>query len=258
MLGSRFYILFIAILLLTAIGVGAVPETVRLSNSMWTVDIVPESLAVEARPIDVETVMPISTEQTGFGDITEFSQEGNTVSWRLPERFLTVRFELIDDSLSVEFVQDQRTNEALSLTWPVIEDFESLRGYIFPFFEGNYVPKDHVIWRDFLSERGPINTTAGLSMPFWGLHLADRTLTYILTNPFNNQIHFNKTLTSGLGMQVSHAFTPNWEQRRYGLHISLGTASPVAPAKRYRHWLQQNAEFAVSYTHLTLPTIYSV
>ena len=242
MLGSRFYILFIAILLLTAIGVGAVPETVRLSNSMWTVDIVPESLAVEARPIDVETVMPISTEQTGFGDITEFSQEGNTVSWRLPERFLTVRFELIDDSLSVEFVQDQRTNEALSLTWPVIEDFESLRGYIFPFFEGNYVPKDHVIWRDFLSERGPINTTAGLSMPFWGLHLADRTLTYILTNPFNNQIHFNQTLTS-LGMQVSHTFTPNWEQRRYGLHISLGTASPVAPAKRYRHWLQQNAEF---------------
>ena len=242
MFGSRFYILFIAILLLTAIGVGAVPETVRLSNSMWTVDIVPESLAVEARPIDVETVMPISREQTGFGDITEFSQEGNTVSWRLPERFLTVRFELIDDSLSVEFVQDQRTNEALSLTWPVIEDFESLRGYIFPFFEGSYVPKDDVIWRDFLSERGPINTTAGLSMPFWGLHLADRTLTYILTNPFNNQIHFNKTLTS-LGMQVSHTFTPNWEQRRYGLRISLGAASPVAPAKQYRHWLQQNAEF---------------
>ena len=44
-------------------------------------------------------------------------------------------------------------------------------------------------------------------------------------------------------MEVSHAFTPNWEQKRYGLHISLGAASPVAPAKQYRHWLQQNAEF---------------
>ena len=240
---SRIYILSIGMLLLTAIGVGAASETVSLSSAVWTVHIDPQSLAVETYPADSEISVPISREQTGFGNITEFSQEGNTVSWRLPERFLTVRFELIDDSLSVEFVQDKRTNEALSLTWPVIEDFESLRGYILPFFEGSYVPKDDVIWRDFLCERGPINTTAGLSMPFWGLHLADRTLTYILTNPFNNQIRFNKTAAPSLGMKVSHTFTPNWEQRRYGLRISLGAASPIAPAKQYRHWLQQNAEF---------------
>jgi len=80
-------------------------------------------------------------------------------------------------------------------------------------------------------------------MPFWGLDLTDRTLTYILTNPLNNQIRFNKTAAPSLGMEVSHTFTPNWEQRRYGLHISLGSASPIAPAKQYRHWLQQNAEF---------------
>lgn len=228
---------------MTAISVGAAPETVHLRNSMWKVDIVPQLLAVEAYPADSEISVPISSGQTGFGDITDFSQKDNIVSWRLPERFLTVRFELIDDSLSVEFIQDKLTNDALSLTWPVITDFKLLRGYILPLFEGSYVPKDDVTWQDFLSERGPINTTAGLSMPFWGLDLADRTLTYILTNPFNNQIHFNQTLTSGLGMQVSHTFTPNWEERKYGLRISLGAASPVAPAKQYRQWLEQNAEF---------------
>ena len=228
---------------MTAISVGAAPETVHLRNSMWKVDIVPRLLAVEAYPADSEISVPISWGQTGFGDITDFSQKDNIVSWRLPERFLTVRFELIDDSLSVEFIQDKLTNDALSLTWPVITDFKLLRGYILPLFEGSYVPKDDVTWQDFLSERGPINTTAGLSMPFWGLDLADRTLTYILTNPFNNQIHFNKTLTSGLGMQVSHTFTPNWEERKYGLQISLGAASPVAPAKQYRQWLEQNTEF---------------
>ena len=243
----RFCLLSIGILLLTSISVGAAPETVCLRNAVWTVDIDPQSLAVETYPADSEISVPISWEQTGFGTITEFSQEDNTVSWRLPERFLTVRFELIDDSLSVEFIQDKRTNDALSVTWPVIEDFESLRGYILPFFEGSYVPKDDVMWRDFLCERGPINTTAGISMPFWGLHLADRTLTYILTNPFNNQIHFNQTLTHGLGMQVSHTFTPNWEQKRYAVRVSLDAASPVAPAKRYRKWLKQNAEF-VSFT----------
>ena len=247
MSSSRFCVLSIGVFLLISISAGAAPETVCLRNAVWTVDIDPQSLAVAAYPADSEISLPISWEQTGFGTITDFSQGGNTVSWRLPERFLTVRFDLIDDTLSVEFIQDKRTNDALSVTWPVIEDFESLRGYILPFFEGSYVPKDDVTWRDFLCERGPINTTAGLSMPFWGLHLADRTLTYILTNPFNNQIHFNKTLTHGLGMRVSHTFTPNWEQKRYAVRITLDAGSPVAPAKRYRKWLKQNAEF-VSFT----------
>ncbi|MXZ00680.1 hypothetical protein F4Y93_08545 [Candidatus Poribacteria bacterium] len=243
MFGSRFYILSIGILLLTTISVGAAPETIHLSNAVWRVDITTRSLAVAARLVDAETIVPISSGQAGLGDVAEFSQEGNTVSWRIADRFLTVRFKLIDDSLSVEFVHDKQTDDTLRLTWPVIEDSQSLRAYILPLFEGSYVPKNDITWQDFLSERGPINTTAGLSMPFWGLDLGDQTLTYILTNPFNNRIRFNKTSSSGLDMEVSHAFTPNWEQKRYGLHISLGAASPIVPAKQYRRWLQQNAEF---------------
>ena len=243
MLRSLIYILSIGTLLLITISVGAAPETVRLSNSVWTVDIATQSLAVNAYPIESETAVPIAAAQPGFSDIAEFTQDDNAVSWRIADQFLTVRFELIDKSLSVEFVHDKQTSDTRRLTWPVIEDSESLRAYILPFFEGSYVPKNDIKWQDFLSERGPINTTAGLSMPFWGLDLTERTLTYILTNPFNNQIRFNKTAAPSLGMEVSHTFTPNWEQRRYGLHISLGAASPIAPAKRYRRWLQQNAEF---------------
>ena len=178
---------------MTAIGVGATPETVRLSNGVWTVDIATQSLAVNAYPVRSETAVPISAAQPGFGDVTEFAQENNTVSWRVADQFLTVRFELIGESLSVEFVHDKQTSDTFRLTWPAIEDSESLRAYILPLFEGSYVPKNNITWQDFLSERGPINTTAGLSMPFWGLDLTDRTLTYILTNPFNNQIRFNKT-----------------------------------------------------------------
>ena len=239
----QFYILSIGILLLSAIGVGAAPETVRLSNNIWTVDIATQSLAVNAYPVGSETAVPISAAQPGFGDVTEFGQDDNAISWRIADRFLTVRFELIGESLSVEFVHDKQTRDTPDLTWPVIEDSESLRAYILPLFEGSYVPKDDATWQDFLSERGPINTTAGLSMPFWGLELTDRTLTYILTHPFNNRIRFNKTTSSALGMAVSHTFTPNWKQKRYGLRIVLGAASPVAPAKQYRHWLKQNAEF---------------
>ena len=239
----RFCVLSIAVFLLTSISVSAAPETARLSNSMWRVDITTRSLAVEARPVGAEAIVPISSGQTGLGDIAEFSQEGDAVSWRFPERFLTVHFELIGESLSVEYVQDTPISDTVRLTWPIVGDFQSLRGYIFPFFEGSYVPKNYERWQDFLIERGPIDTTAGLSMPFWGLDLGDRTLTYILTNPFNNQIVFSKTSTSGLGIKVSHAFTPNWERKTYGLRISFGTASPVAPAKQYRRYVIENAEF---------------
>ena len=177
----------------------------------------------------------------------EFIQNDNIVTWKISDRFLSVRFELIADSLSVEFIQDNKISETLNLTWPLIEDFQSLQGYILPLFEGCYVPKDDMRWQDFLIDRGPLNTTADLSMPFFGLDIKCQTLTYILTNPFNNQIRFKTTSNSGLDMHVSHAFTPNWKQSRYGFRISLGNASPVTPAKLYRRYLMENDEF-ISFT----------
>ena len=241
----RFYILSIGVFLLATISMGDTPTTYRFSNEGWDVEILLESLAVYAYPAGTNITIPISSKQKGFGNATDFSHEDNVISWRFPERSLSVRVELEweRDSLTIEFTQDADANDTQSLTWPVIEDTASLHGYIFPFFEGSYVPKDDETWQDFLSERGPINTTAGLSMPFWGLDLGDRTLTYILTNPFNNRILFNKTEASTLGMQVSHTFTPNWKEKRYGVRLSLGAASPVEPAKQYRRWLQQNGEF---------------
>ena len=104
--------------------------------------------------------------------------------WKLPERSLTVHIESLSEALTIEFIQDAPSDDTQNFTWPVIEDTESIHGYIFPFFEGSYVPKADIRWRDFLCDRGPINTTSGLSMPFWGVNLGARTLTYILTNPF--------------------------------------------------------------------------
>ena len=253
---------------MNAIGLSAAPQTVRLSNNVWEFAIVPQSLEMVAHPKGRPAVQ-VSTSQSGLGSATDFIQQGNRVSWKLPARFLTVRCELVEESLSVEFISEASGN----LTWPIVEGTSSLRGYILPFFEGSYVPRDDTTWQDFLCEQGPVNTTAGLSLPFWGLDFGDSTLTYILTNPFNNQLVFSKTAEFtdnagsgprasaqvadspakrgcmpfaqkfGLSLQVSHAFTPNWKRKVYGLQISLGTASPVAPAKQYRRWLMRKGAF---------------
>ena len=228
----------IGMFLMHAIGFSATPEIVRLSNERWTVEIAPQSLEILARPKGKHAV-PISAGQTGLGNVTALIHHENRVSWELPEISLTVSVALIAESLSVEFV----SATAGDLTWPMIPDTPLLRGYMLPFFEGSYVPKTDKLWQEFLSEQGPINTTAGLSMPFWGVDFGEWTLTYILTHPFNNRLSFSPTTESGLGVQVSHAFTPNWERKVYGVRIALGDASPVAPAKHYRHWLMQNAAF---------------
>ena len=228
---------------MASISMGDTPEKIHSSDTTWEIEIIPQSLAVTAYLVDPDIAVPISSAQAGLGSVTDFTHEGNVYSWNLPERSFSVRVELENDSLTFEFTQDSSVSETQSLTWPIIENTEFIQGYILPFFEGSYVPKDDTTWQDFLSNRGPINTTAGLSMPFWGLDLGERTLTYILTHPFNNQILFSKADKTGLGMRVSHAFTPNWERKTYGVRISLGDASPVTPAKQYRSWLQQNGEF---------------
>ena len=247
MLRLQLSILSVLIFLLFSHKTSASPPHVYLKNSEWTIQIVPQTLAVKAKPANTEVEVPISFGQTGFDNVRDFIQNDNIVTWKISDRFLTVRFELTVDSLSVEFIQDTEINETLNLTWPLIEDFHSLEGYILPLFEGCYVPKDDSRWQDFLIDRGPLNTTADLSMPFFGLDIKDQTLTYILTNPFNNQIRFKTTSKSGLDMHVSHAFTPNWKQSRYGFRISLGNASPGTPAKLYRRYLMENDEF-ISFT----------
>lgn len=236
-------LLSIGTFLFTSISMSDTLESIRFSSDVWDVEIVPHSLAMNVYPAGTDITVRASVGQTGLGAVTDVSHEANGLRWKLPERALTVYVERSRDSLTIKFIQDDPANDTQNFTWPIIENTESIHGYIFPFFEGSYVPKDDITWRDFLRDRGPINTTAGLSMPFWGLDLGERTLTYILTNPFNNRIHFSETSTSDLGMRVSHAFTPNWERKMYGVRLSLSNASPVTPAKQYRQWLIENGEF---------------
>ena len=231
---------------MTSIGVSDTLQSIRFSNDLWDVEIVPHSLAMNVYPAGTDITVRASLGQTGLGAVTNFSREDNGVSWKLPERSLTVHVASLRDlaKRSNSPKMDPAKRHTSFLRGPLIEKHRNPSTAIFfPFFEGSYVPKDDVTWRDFLCDRGPINTTAGLSMPFWGLDLGERTLTYILANPFNNQILFRETETSDLGMQVSHAFTPNWERKRYGMRISLGSASPIEPAKQYRQWLIENGEF---------------
>jgi hypothetical protein len=127
-------------------------------------------------------------------------------------------------------------------TWPIVDVAAPVKGLILPKDEGVYVPSDDADWRTHLIAESPLNTTAGLSMPFWGLDLGSHTISYILTKPFNNEIALSEA-NNALRMALTHEFTLREQDKSYSVIIRLGDPSPVEPAKQYRRWLIDNKQF---------------
>ncbi len=110
-------------------------------------------------------------------------------------------------------------------------------------FEGVYAPCGDARWASFLTNRGELNTTADLTMPFLGLDCGGFTLTCILTNPFNNQLEFCLPPGRGMEARLTHQFTRNHRVKEYGVVFEVGTNSLVEPARLYRQWLIQRGQF---------------
>ena len=210
-----------------------------LKGERWDVAIDPATLAVEGRVKGGPTVV-ISSPFAKAATVAERAEANREASWTLPEAKLAVTMRIDDgDVLAIDFV----ATAAGELTWPTVEPSSAPRAYVLPMFEGLYVPADDEPWAAFLARESPMNTTAGLSMPFWGLDVGGgRSLTYILTNPFNNELAFERNGKS-LGLRLTHAFTPNVPDKRTGFRIHLGDGSSVTPAKLYRQHVINSGEF---------------
>ncbi|KPK62067.1 MAG: hypothetical protein AMK73_06850 [Planctomycetes bacterium SM23_32] len=208
---------------------------VALSNDLWTVTVVPDSLAVMAQPAGAEPTR-LSGPQERIGPATALSHDHLSARWRL--RDVDVSFALDGGSLSVRFVAEGPGR----FTWPIVGADPSVRGWILPLSEGSYVPAEHAEWLRFLTEQGPLDTTEGLSMPFYGLDCGNRTFTCIATNPLGNELAFDGA-GGRLGMRFRHEFLANWDTKESGFVIRLGPGSPIEPAWQYRRWLMERGEF---------------
>ncbi len=207
-----------------------------LTSPHWSVSIEPERLAVIGRADGSE--YPISTAREKPMRVGDLKADASHASWSLPDDGAAVVMRLDGDALLVEFKAEKRG----TLTWPIVTGTPNTREYVLPMFEGLYVPSDDEPFAAFLKKESPMNTTAGLSMPFWGVDFGDRTLTYILTNPFNNEIEFDRT-GERIGLKLTHEFTRNVPVKEFGFRIQLSDPSPVAPAKLFRKYLIDSGQF---------------
>ena len=182
---------------------------------------------------------PLSKSSLNPHSISSIQKTTCQAQWLLDKAGIKVDVRLSQKELSVRF-----SSETVgSFTWPVVQQTPNFKALIWPRWEGCYIPLDDSRWAAYMVERGETNTLEGLSMPFWGLDCGNFSLTYIITNPYNNEILFQQA-NDRLGFRFTHEFTSLAPKKEYGFLIRLGdNESPVEPAKQFRQWLIEQGKF---------------
>ncbi|MGO8929579.1 MAG: glycoside hydrolase [Limisphaerales bacterium] len=211
---------------------------ISLHNSSCTVTFDPATLAVNLRSGGQPAIL-VSAAQTSLGTVADLEGGAIRARWSLPKQKVSITLELGGNRLLVHVLG----GEPSEFTFPVIPETASAKGWILPFFEGVYASCGDARWVSFLTNRGELNTTADLTMPFLGLDYGRATLTCILTNPFNNRLEFRRSPDNALQARLTHQFTRNHPVNEYGVVFEVGTNSLVEPARIYRQWLIQRGEF---------------
>ncbi len=202
------------------------------SNKIWSIDIDPGTLrAVDSNGL----VISDGPNRMRFSD---FHYGDQSADWLMMDLGVRVFARLESNTLVVDFKSD-RVGE---FNWPILPAQANNRAYIFPFGEGSYVPAHDPSWSKYPAQKESIDTTEGLSMPFWGVDFGKGSLTYVLTNPFNNELAFTNA-NGSLATSFTHRFTNLHKVKAYGVRITLGPSGPIEPAKVYRRWLQQTGQF---------------
>jgi hypothetical protein len=213
-------------------------EQLSIQNNRCSVAFNPVTLEVKLKSGDQPAIL-VSAAQTNLGRIAGLESSAARARWSLPDRKVAVTLELEGNRLLAHVL----AGEPGDFTFPIIPATASARGWILPLFEGVYAPCGDSQWASFLTNRGELNTTADLTLPFLALDYGSSTLTCILTNPFNNQLEFRRSPDKALQARLTHQFTRNHPVKEYGVIFEVGTNSLVEPARLYRQWLVQRGEF---------------
>ncbi|MGC6371105.1 glycoside hydrolase [Pseudomonas sp. K2I15] len=226
------YFLLVCTLLLSPV---ALAGTV-LENALWRVELDPATLAIHVTPSD-KTAVQASSGVSAHA-VNQLSQSASQARW-----------EWDDGAYRLSATLDQR-DLALTITAREAGELAILQqpasamgsGLIWPLAEGHYVPAGNVVWQHFLLEQGDVNTTQDLSLPLWGVDHGAFTLNWLMTNPYNNRLHWQAD-GKGLALSASHEFTTLDPSAPMTLLLHLGESDPLAGAKRYRQWLVEQGRY---------------
>ncbi|MGL4741184.1 MAG: glycoside hydrolase [Sarcina sp.] len=166
--------------------------------------------------------------------VTDYKKIGNVESWVYPDKQVEVTLAKNNDYLDVSI--KSLTNKANSFEFPNVES----QDYTLPIGEGKYIPANNAEWKQFLN--GYQNTTLSMfSMPFFALNTDNYAITYIMNNPYNNNIAFNTT--NNIDFNITHDYTSINSNKQTGYRIYVGPNNTSNIAKTYKDYIVNKGDF---------------
>jgi hypothetical protein len=216
------------------------PESFNLQNSRWQVRIAPSRLGIWGKPLGAaqEITLASPTDQTEW--IADLKIRNDGLSWRVPQKELTVEVRLSEPDLSIRVT----TTREQTLEWPTTGADPHAVAAIFPEGEGLYIPVTDPFWLKMRDRTQGLcrNTWGGISMPFWGFQFEQTTVAYILPDDLRSEVCFGDS-QGRLVLNTSHQFLKRDGLPPYEIRIALTENSPIGPALAYRKWLIKTGRF---------------
>jgi hypothetical protein len=233
---------FTAALLLT-LPASAGPLTLRSNGAAFTID--PSNLAMYVTLADGRSV-PISAAQKELGEARELFSDATSGHWKLRGGAVAVSVSVKPSVKNAQASVRFEADGASRFTWPFYGTPDESVSYILPKAEGLLMEPRDAIWRTVAWPR-ELDTLETFSLPLWGVMGKGWTITYLMTNPFDNTMSFRDT-ERGLSWSVAHEFNRLWRKKEFGYDIIVGPESPVEPARQFRRRLMEAGQF-VSMKH---------
>ncbi|MBV6322467.1 glycoside hydrolase [Duganella violaceipulchra] len=209
-------------------------DALTLNDANWNITIDPATLATQAQ---LGSTAPLPLSMAGPADqVQGLRQQGGQASWRLRDAAVLVEARLDGTVLTMRFQRDQPG----AITYPRVP--AGARGLLLPLSEGSYIPAQDANWHQaLLRDYQDLDTTQGMGLPALGFDHGTRVLSLLFATPFNNQLHFEPS-DAGIALTARHQFT-RLDLGYYEVQFTLDGPDLLAPAKRYRAWLQAQGRF---------------
>ncbi|MET3131949.1 hypothetical protein AAKU55_002217 [Oxalobacteraceae bacterium GrIS 1.11] len=208
-----------------------------LENSSWRVEVEPATLALRVQPAGAPVVA--LSEGVGKHAVSVLQQSATRLQWQWNEGAYRFELELKERDLLLA-IHAKAPGELLLLRQPAAAIGN---GLILPLAEGHYVPAGDPVWQKFLLDTlGEFNTSQDLSLPLWGMDHGAFSLSWIVSNPFNNRVKLTRE-GAGVQLALAHEFVSLAPAAPMTLILHLGGADVLAGAKRYRDWLVAEGKY---------------
>ncbi|MCA9524403.1 MAG: hypothetical protein KC609_25720 [Myxococcales bacterium] len=202
----------------------------------WRAEIDPGTLGI--RGVRNGRALTLASPSSQFGPANGLRLRRGGATWVYAASGLRVSVTAKGDQLLVRI--DSSKEQAI--IWPVSGRDPAVRALIVPDNEGLYLPVTDARWRAIAKKSPCRRTHEQLSMPFWGLQLAEATATYIVPDELHNLL-CTKEHAGRLEIRLRHRFEKREGLPPLRLLIGFSAASPIGPALAYRAYLKRNKRF---------------